>query len=128
MKTQWYTIQNTAKALISGRKRERHSAQHWQLTVETFNQEVAIILLIQSRGSTPTTRHDIFSRKAWKNTYYCILALLTLKVTICLLPSTIMKPQFVTICNALFVETPKTWLSYSEISNYCNEILSERVK
>lgn len=45
------------------------------------------------------------------------------------------------IYNALFVETPKnlpnttslsvthkTWLSYSEISNYCNEILSERVK
>lgn len=24
--------------------------------------------------------------------------------------------------------THKTWLSYSEISNYCNEILSERVK
>lgn len=44
----------------------------------------------------------------------------------------------VSIYNALFVETPKTylaqplphktWLSYSEISNYCNEILSERVK
>lgn len=53
-----------------------------------------------------------------------------------------MKTIQVSIYNALFVETPKiyltqplslsvthkTWLSYSEISNYCNEILSERVK
>lgn len=117
---------------------ERHSAQHWQLTVEglirkqplsfRFRAETALhnkpryfqlkglkeYLLLYPSSADPKGHYMSFIKHHNENTIQ------------------------VSICNALFVETPtiyltqplshQTWLSYSEISNYCNEILSERVK
>lgn len=71
---------------------------------------------------------------------YCAPALLSPQVGRCLLSKAALKTKFKQAFPQLCLRTHlkptttslcathKTWLSYSEISNYCNEILSERVK
>lgn len=103
---------------------------------------MAIILPLQSSDKTPKQAVVFFplSQEGRKRTSYCARALLSPKVGRCLLSKAALKTKFKQAFPKLFLRkhlkptttslcaTHKTWLSYSEISNYCNEILSERVK
>lgn len=81
-----------------------------------------------------------FSVKKEESTHAIMSEFAEPKVATCLLSKAIPKMKSKQALTKLYLRkhlksttsslcvTHKTWLSYSEISNYCNEILSERVK